>query len=351
VNQPAIGREVKQRVNLLLKRHEIGTNCALNLRTVNRKEMLMAKRALLTGLLVILIALPLTAMGGEIPAKVYESGSDNSPVAVAGVTVQVFGGFGHKALLASGLSGKDGGVVLGNVPTGKEVVVKLSKAGYVTQYDVRSFSDGNKGSILWIGSEANVTGLYKNLGETFDSKKGQVYLEIINELTGEGIDGIQIAASSGKAFDLGHGEYLIANAEGASLKVAIRKPGYAFDVESATISLFPGAMTQAYVTVQSGGAVVESGQATKVTSAMISGYILRLSDSKPISGVTVAFTQAGKPSRASVLTDKLGFYKQTQFPVNKVYKVIPSKPPWKFRPATKSLFVGVNGGKADFKGY
>ncbi len=153
----------------------------------------MAKRVLLTGLLVILIALPLTAMGGDIPAKVYENGSDNSPVAVAGVTVQVFGGFGHKALLASGLSGNDGSVVLGNVPTGKEVVVRLNKAGYVTQYDVRSFSDADveKGSILWIGSEANVTGLYKNLGESFDSKKGQVYLEISNELTGEGIDGVR----------------------------------------------------------------------------------------------------------------------------------------------------------------
>ena len=312
----------------------------------------MAKRTLLTGLLVVLMALPLTAMGADITAKIYENGSDNNPIAVAGVTVQVFGGFGHKALLTSGLSGSDGSVVLDNVPTGKEVVVKLTKAGYVTQYDVRVFSDGDmdKGAILWIGSEANVTGLYKNLGESFDSKKGQVYLEISNELTGEGIDGVQIAASSGKAFDLGHGEYLIANAEGASLKVLIQKPGYAFDVESVTIPLFAGAMTQAYVTVQSGGAVVESGQVTRVTSAIISGFILRLSDSKPISGVTVAFTQAGKPSRPSVLTDKVGFYKQTQFPVNKVYKVIPSKPPWTFKPVTKSIFVGVNGGKADFKG-
>ena len=208
-----------------------------------------------------------------------------------------------------------------------------------------------KGAILWIGSEANVTGLYKNLGESFDSKKGQIYLEISNELTGEGIDAVQLAVSSGKAFDLGHGEYLVANAEGASLKVLIRKPGYAFDVESAVIPLFPGAMTQAYLAVQSGGAVIESGQVTRVTSAMISGFILRLSDTQPISGVTVAFTQAGKLSRPSVLTDKLGFYKQTQFPVNKVYKVIPSKPPWKFKPATKYVIVTVNGGKADFKGY
>ena len=312
----------------------------------------MKKRLILIGLSVFLLALPLAVSAAGIAAKVYENGSDNNPIALAGVTVQVFGGFGHKALLTSGLSGSDGSVVLDNVPTGKEVVVKLTKAGYVTQYDVRVFSDGDrdKGAILWIGSEANVTGLYKNLGESFDSKKGQVYLEISNELTGEGIDGVQIAASSGKAFDLGHGEYLIANAEGASLKVLIQKPGYAFDVESVTIPLFAGAMTQAYVTVQSGGAVVESGQVTRVTSAIISGFILRLSDSKPISGVTVAFTQGGRPSRPSVLTDKVGFYKQTQFPVNKVYKVIPSKTPWTFKPVTKSIFVGVRGGKADFKG-
>ena len=313
----------------------------------------MAKRMVLIGLSVILLALPLAAMGADIPAKIYENGSDNNPIALAGVKVQVFGGFANKAILSSGLSGSDGGFVLGNIPAGKEVVVKLSKAGYVTQYDVRSFSegDGDKGVILWIGSEANVTGLYKKMGESFDSKKGQVYLEISNELTGEGIDGIELAVSSGKAFDLGRGEYLIANAEGASVKVAIQKPGYAFDVESATLPLFAGAMTQAYVTIQSGGAVIESGQATKVTSAMITGFILRLSDSKPISGVTVAFTQAGKPSRPNVLTDSLGFYKQTQFPVNKVYKVIASKPPWKFKPVTKSIFVGVKGGKADFKGY
>ena len=66
-------------------------------------------------------------------------------------------------------------------------------------------------------------------------------------LPAQGIDGIELAVSSGKAFDLGHGEYLIANAEGASLKVSIQKPGYAFDIESATIPLFAGAMTQAYV--------------------------------------------------------------------------------------------------------
>jgi hypothetical protein len=318
-----------------------------------RKETVMVKRILLAGLAVVLLTMPLTTLAAGIPAKISENGSDNNPVAVSGAKVDVLGGFGFKALLSSGVSGADGGIVLGNAPLGKEVVVKISKAGYVTQYDVRSYSEADveKGVILWIGSEANVTGLYKNLGESFDAAKGQVYLEINNDLTGEGIEGIDLAVSSGKAFDLGRGEYLITNAEGASLKVAIQKPGYAFDIESVSIPLFPGAMTQGYIKVQSGGAVFESGQAAKVTSAMISGYILRLSDSFPISGVTVAFTQAGKPSRPSVLTDRLGFYKQTEFPVNKVYKVIPSKPPWKFRPATKSIFVSVRGARADFKGY
>ncbi len=318
-----------------------------------RKEITMVRRMFLAGLAVVLLAMPLTALAASIPAKIYENGSDNNPAAVSGAKVDVFGGFGFKALLSSGVSGSDGGVVLGNVPFGKEVVVKISKAGYIAQYDVRSYSeaDADKSVILWIGSEANVNGLYENLGESFDARKGQVYLEVNNELTGEGIEGIDLAVSSGKAFDLGRGEYLIANAEGASLKVAIQKPGYAFDIESATIPLFPGAMTQSYVNVQTGGAVYESGQATKVTSAMISGFILRLSDSRPISGVTVAFTQAGKTSRPSVLTDRLGFYKQTQFPVNKVYKVIPSKHPWKFRLATRTVFVGVKGAKADFKGY
>jgi hypothetical protein len=311
------------------------------------------KRMFLAGLAVVLLTMPLTALAASIPAKIYENGSDNNPAPVSGAKVDVLGGFGFKALLSSGVSASDGGIVLGNVPFGKEVVVKISKVGYIAQYDVRSYSeaDADKGVILWIGTEANINGLYKNLGESFDAGKGQVYLEINNELTGEGIEGISLGVSSGKAFDLGRGEYLIANAEGASLKVLIQKPGYAFDVESATVPLFPGAMTQSYVNVQTGGAVIESGQVTRVTSAMISGFILRLSDSKPISGVTVAFTQGGKPSRPSVLTNALGFYKQTQFPVNKVYKVIPTPIPWKFKPTTKLIFVGVNGGKADFKGF
>ena len=311
------------------------------------------KKMFLVSLAILLSTMPLAVLAADIPAKVYENRPSSGPATVPGVKIEVFGGFGAKALLFSGLAGIDGACALNNVPLGKEIVVKLSKAGYVTQFDVRSFSAGNvdKGVSLWTGSEADVTGLYKNLGEVFEGQKGHVYLEINNEMTGEGIEGIQLAVSSGEAFDLGQGEYLIANAEGASVTVAIQKPGYAFDIESVKVPLYAGAMTQYYVNVQSGGAVIESGQAAKVTSALISGYILRLSDSRPISGVTVAFTQAGKPSRPSVLTDALGFYKQTQFPVNKVYKIISSKPPWKFKPATKSVFVGVKGARVDFKGY
>jgi len=299
------------------------------------------------------LSLPLTALAANVPAKVFENGANNSPIPVSGVTVEVFGGYGFKGLLSSGVSGSDGSSILSNVPFGKEVILKLSKADYITQYDVRSYSeaDAEKGVALWIGSETNVKALYKNLAEAFDVKKGQVYLEINDELTGEGIEGVQIAPSSGKAFDLGQGDYLIANALGNSVKIAIAKPGYAFDIASTTIPHFAGAMTQAYVSVQTGGAVYESAQATKVTSAMITGHILRLSDTKPVSGVTVAFTTRTGTVRPSVLTDKTGFYKQTQFPVNKIVTVTPTSKVWKFKPTKKSVFVRPTGSIADFKAF
>jgi hypothetical protein len=315
----------------------------------------MVKRAFWIGITVMLLSLPLAVLAANVPVKVFENGANNTPVAVSGVKVEVFGGYGFKALLSSGVSGSDGSSVLGNVPFGKEVLVKLTKADYVAQYDVRSYSelDVEKSVTLWIGSEANVKALYKNLGEVFDGKKGQVYLEINDEFTGEGIEGIQIVSSSGKAFDLGQGEYLIANAEGNAVKIAIAKPGYAFDIESAAIPLFAGAMTQAYINVQSGGAVYQSGQVTaRVTSAMITGHILRLSDTKPVSGVTVAFsTRTNAKVRPSVLTDKTGFYKQTEFPVNKMVTVTPTSKVWKFKPAKKSVFVRSTGSTADFKAF
>ena len=315
----------------------------------------MTKRFILAGL-VVLMMLPVVVLGANITAKVYENGSDNSPIAVAGGTVEVFGGYSYKARFSSAVTGSNGDCVLPNVPVGKEVLVKLTKAGYVTQYDVRSFSEADIGSgvVFWIGSEANVQGLYRNLGEDFDGKKGQVYIEVNNEMTGEGIEGLQFSVSSGKVFDLGQGEYLIVNAEGASLKAEIQKPGYAFDIESLSVPLFAGAMTQYYVNVQAGGAVYESGQATAATSAAITGFILRLSDSVPISGVTVSFVAPGGAApRPPVQTNQFGFYQQTGFPLLKLVRVIPAKPPWKFRPPMRWVFIrgtGV-GAVVDFKGY
>ncbi len=313
----------------------------------------MTKRIFLIGLSVFLLALPIAALAANVPVKVYENGANNSPIVLPGVKVEVFSGFAFKALLSSGVSGSDGGCVLSNVPLGKEVVVKLSKTDYVTQYDIRSYSetDVENGVILWTGSEANVTGLYKKLGEAFDVKKGQVYLDINNELTGEGIDGVQFSVSSGKVFDLGSGEYLIANAEGSSLKVEFQKPGYAFDIESVTIPLFAGAMTQSYVNVQTGGAVYESAQVTKITSALLSGFVTSVSKPgtpAPISGVSVAFMSLrGIPLAPTVTTDKNGFYKQT-IPVNKLVKVTPTKAPFKFK--SKTIFFGSKNKQVDLQG-
>jgi hypothetical protein len=298
----------------------------------------MMKKLSLVGLLALLLTLPMTTWAINIPAKVFENGPDNNPAVVSGVSVEVLGGFGFKGPIFSALTGEDGSCLLANVPLGKNVIVKLSKAGYITQYDVRSYSetDAQNGVILWIGSEVNVTASYKNLGEEFSPTKGHLYLEINDGMTGEGIDGIQLGVSSGKVFYVGNGEYLIANANGTSLKIVIQKPGYDFDIQSIAVPLYPGAITQAYVDVQTDGAVYESGNATRVTSATISGHILRLSDSVPIAGVTVAFTSRGVTVRPPVVTDKNGLYKQTEFPVNKSLKVTPSKPPFKFTFGCKS---------------
>jgi hypothetical protein len=311
-----------------------------------KKEMVMTKRALLISFSVLLLTLPLTAWAANIPAKVFENGTDNNPIAVSGVQVQVFGGFGFKALFSSAESGNDGGCLLRNVPLGKEVLVKLTKAGYVTQYDIKSYSDVDvAGIILWIGSEANINGLYKSLGETFDTAKGQVYLDISDETTGEGIDDMQLAVSSGQAFGLGHGEYLVANVEGSSLKIGFQKPGYAFDVESATIPLFSGAFTQYYIKVQSQGAIFSSVQAAAVTSAPITGFIKRLSDSGPISGAVVAFRDlfARDTARPSVTTDGTGKYYQDRFTPGRFVQVTPTKAPWRFRLPYRFVFTRTQG--------
>jgi hypothetical protein len=319
--------------------------------------MIMIKRALLISFSVLLLALPLAAWAADIPAKVLENGIDNNPIAVSGVNVQVFGGFGFKALYSSAASGNDGGCVLQNVPLGKEILVKLTKAGYVTQYDIRSYSDADeaKGITLWIGSEVNIKGLYKSLGEDFDTAKGHVYLNISDETTGEGIEEVQLTVSSGTVFSFGNGEYLIANAEGSSLKIGIQKPGYAFDIESATIPLFSGAFTQYYVNVQSQGAIFASA-AAKVTSASITGLIQTLSGTKLVglSGVSVAFTFIDRTTaRPTVTTDKDGKYKQTSFPFRWV-RVTPTKKGYTFKPTSKFVLVratgAIAGAKADFTG-
>jgi hypothetical protein len=290
----------------------------------------MMKRALIVGIASLFLVLPFSAWAGSIPAKVYENGANDNPIALSGVKVEVFGGYNFKALLSSALSGSDGGCVLSNVPLGKGVLVKLTKAGYVTQYDIRSYSDldSENGVIFWTGSEANVKGLYNKLGESFNANKAHVYLDINDETTGEGVEGVQLAASSGTVFDFGNGEYLVANAEGASVKLGIQKPGYAFDIESATIPLFSGSMTQYYIKVQSGGAIY--GQPQQVTTVSICGTIKTLSgtDLVGLSGVSVAFTFLNKATAAATTTtDSEGFYCQ-KVPVRKIVRVAPVvKPP------------------------
>jgi hypothetical protein len=197
-----------------------------------------------------------------------------------------------------------------------------------------------------------VIGLYNKLGAAFDPKKGQVYLEISDELTGEGIDGIALTASSGKVFDLGQGEYLIANTAGASVKIGISKPGYAFDIESATIPLYAGAMTQCYIHVQSDGAVYASGQASAITSAAITGSIKAAKGGAAISGVTVAFVEKKSGAKhPSVLTKSDGTYSQGGFPIKTAVIVTPSKAGITFKPASKTVTTKSNGkpATADFK--
>lgn len=313
----------------------------------------MKKRTAFIIFSILMLTLPISALAANVPAKVYENGANDLPIAQSGVQVAVFGGPGFKALLSSTESAADGGCLLGNIPLGKDVLVRLTKLGYISQYDIRSYSDNDvqQGVVFWIGSEARVKGLYSNLGVTFNATKGQVYLEIDDENTGEGIEGIQFAASSGDFFDLGRGEYLIANAVLPTLKITFQKPGYAFDIESATIPLFLGGMTQYYIKVQSGGAVYASPQAAKVTSATISGVITTLSGATtvPLSGVSVAFTYGGTTVAPTVTTDATGHYSQ-KVRLGLV-RVTPTKSPFTFKPNYRRPSLGPAGLTGqDFKG-
>lgn len=314
----------------------------------------MMKRALLISTVALLLALPLTAWTADFGAMVYENGINDNPIAVSGVKVEVFGGYGFRALFSTAITGGDGGCALAKVPLGKEVLVRLTKAGYITQYDIRSYSGAEQDVVLWTGSEVDVNALYKNLGETFDTKKGHVYLEINSELDGGGISGVQLGVSSGKVFDFGNGEYLIANAEGSSLKVGIKKPGYAFDIESATIPLFPGGFTQYYINVQSDGGGSANGQTTGLTSDFISGSVTRLSDAKPISGVSISFTNSSKKTTwgRAVATKPDGTYiSLDKFDVKKTVYVNPSvitgktyPGVTKFKPTKKAVKIKATGG-------
>jgi len=312
--------------------------------------MNMLRKILLIGFSVLFLTLPIGAWAADIPAKVYESEMGKSPLPVSGVKVEVFGGYNFKALLSSGVSGPDGACLLAHLPLGKELAVKMTKGGYVTQYDTRSFSDKDveTGVVLWTGSETNVKSNYKNLGETFDLRKGHVYLEFSDEWSGEGIEGIQFSVPSGKVYDLGQGDYLIANAEGASLKVDFGKPGYAFDIESVNVPLFSGGMTQYYAKVQSGGAVLGSPITAAVTSVQVFGFI-RTATGAPISGASVAFTTfRGQTVRPTVNSKSDGSYRQTEFPVRKLMRIKVTKAPFIFR--DKFVFIGITNKQVDFVG-
>ncbi len=302
----------------------------------------MRKAIVLVGIVILLMSVPIASWAANIPAKVYENGPNDAPIAQGGVKVEVFGGAGLKALVSSAVTGADGGCTLSNVPLGKEVLVKLTKAGYFPQYDIKAYSDADvaDGVAFWIGSEDRLNALYSSLGVTLNAGKGQVYLEIDDEFSGEGIEGVQLATSSGKIFDLGRGEYLIANAEGSSLKIGISKPGYAFDIEAATVPLFRGGMTQYYVNVQSDGGVYGSPQAISgVTRAVLSGR-LKTTSGAPISGASVSFTfRKGGQAAPTVTTNSQGQFSQT-VPTRQTIVVTPSKSGFKkFKPVKRSFIM------------
>jgi len=313
----------------------------------------MVKRTLLIGLVGLLLTLPFAAWAEDFSAKVYENGVNDNPVAVQGVKAEVFGGSGFGALLSSSATGSDGGCILKNIPLGKEVLVRLTKAGYVTQYDIKSYSDTGQDVVLWTGSNDRINGIYSSLGQAFDPKKGNVYLDISNELTGEGIEGVQFSVPSGKVFDLGGGEYLIANAQGSSLKVDFQKPGYAFDIESATIPLFPGGITQYYIAVQSDGGIAGSVGLNAITNAPIFGSI-KTASGTPIKA-SIAFTDSkGNTIRPAVFSSWLtGAYIQTGFPVKKNVVVTPTPTTTgikSFKPKSRTVAVKATttGSEADF---
>lgn len=314
--------------------------------------MTHGKKLILSIAFLLAVGLPSVTWATEIVAKVFENGANGEPVPVAGVKLEAFSGYHFRGLVSSGVTSSKGQCLLRNLPLGREILVKLSAPGYLSQYDLRIYSsaDVEDGAAFWIAPASKIEAFCRSLGEAFDPARGHVYLEVVREETGEGIEGIQLSPFSGKAFDLGHGEYLIANAEAPFVTIGMRKPGYSFDIESVEVPLFQNGMTQVYVKLQSGGAIYSSGQAVTAASACVSGFIRQLSTSAAIADVTVAFTRGGATWRPSVVTGPDGFYVQCDFPVGKTVKVTPSKSPWKFKPRSKYVKVLATGGTADFYG-
>ena len=84
-----------------------------------RKERVMTKRSFFIWFSSVLVGLPMTALAADIPAKVFENGANNTPLAVSGAKVEVLGGFGFKSLLSSGVSGSDGSSVFAECSAGE----------------------------------------------------------------------------------------------------------------------------------------------------------------------------------------------------------------------------------------
>lgn len=305
------------------------------------------------GLMIVLIIIffPVFVLGGQITFMVFESSKDGISIPVPEAKIEVFGGKNFKTLYFSGYSDKEGLFIIPDIPLGKSFLIKLLKPGYVTQYDIRSFSefDIERGAFFWTSNEYHLESFYQSLGEVFDRSKGHIYLEINNELEGEGIEGVNLTSSSGNVYELGQGDYLIANAVGSKVKITIEKRGYNFDIEASEIPIFEGGLTQYYLNVQSGGTLSISGDSQKVTSAPIFGFIKTLSKGDPLKGVSVAFLSTKKVTvRPSVVTDENGYYRQDGFPIKKWVKVIPSKSPWRFKPKSKTIYVKPGGKQVDF---
>ena len=94
--------------------------------------------------------------------------------------------------------------------------------------------------------------------------------------------------------------------------------------------------------------MIGSPMAAKVTSVQVFGFIKTVTGA-PISGASVAFTNnKGVTVRPTVNSNSDGSYKQTEIPVRKALKIIPTKSPFSFK--SKFLFIGIVNKQVDFVG-